>query len=1046
MPEPTYRLVRRAAVAEPAPSLDAAQRAVVEHRGGPLLVLAGPGTGKTTAIVEAVVHRVEHDGLDPAQVLALTFGRRAAAELRDRIAARLRRTIREPVARTFHSYAFGLLRSEAVLAGEPAPRLLSGPEQDLLIRDLLRGDVEEFEASAWPERLRPALLTRGFAEELRDLLLRAAERGIDPTTLGRLGRRHRRDDWVAAATFARQYRAVTALRQTPSLDPAELVRAAVDLLASNEELLARERQSRTLILVDEFQDSDPAQVELLELVAGGGRDLIVVGDPDQSIYAFRGAEVDGIRRFGDRFRAADGSPAATLELRTSRRGAGSLLAATRRVAAKLGGPPAHRVLTPPADAPGGDAEVHLLRSASQEASYVASRLREEHLAHDVPWSKMAVLVRGASALPVIRRACANAGVPTTTRLEEVALVEQPAVQPLLRLLEIAAGRRELDPDLAVELVCGTFGAADPLALRRLRQELRAAELRDGGGRASGALLVEALTDPRELTGLDPIAVGPAERIGRLLAAARTAFAAERATAETVLWAIWEAADVAESWSRAAIGTGPSATAADANLDAVTALFDMAARFVDRLPAAGPEVFLDHVLGQEIPSDTLAARAPDSDAVALLTAHAAKGLEWDVVAVVGVQDGTWPDLRPRGSLLGSEALVDAVAARETTPAATIARMLAEERRLFYVAVTRARRRLLVTAVLDEEDHPSRFLDELLPWTGPGEERPYTRVGRGLDLGQLVAELRSVVTAPAETVAPVRREAAADQLARLAAAGVRGADPSSWYGLPELSDDAPLRPADEPVTVSPSKVEAYNRCALRWLLEASGGTAGDSVSQGVGNLVHDLAHDVAAGRVELDDLATAFEERWPSIDAGPGWYAAKEHDKARALVERLEGWLRSNPRALVAVEGAFEVLIGRARVTGRIDRLERDAEGRLVVVDLKTGKTKPANAELPNHPQLASYQLAIEHGGFDEHADTRESGGAMLLQLGSGRQATEQQQPPLRESADPEWAERLVTETAEGMAGSVFHATANRWCGICPVRRACPVHGEGGQVTP
>ncbi|MGH3487953.1 MAG: UvrD-helicase domain-containing protein, partial [Actinopolymorphaceae bacterium] len=155
---PAYRLVRRThdrpATHQTAPTLDDAQRQVVEHRGGPLLVLAGPGTGKTTTLVEAAVDRIEHDGLDPARVLLLTFGRRAAAELRDRIAARLDRTIREPLARTFHSYAFGLLRGEAVLHDRPMPRLLSGPEQDLVIRDLLRGDVDEFGAKDWPTRLR----------------------------------------------------------------------------------------------------------------------------------------------------------------------------------------------------------------------------------------------------------------------------------------------------------------------------------------------------------------------------------------------------------------------------------------------------------------------------------------------------------------------------------------------------------------------------------------------------------------------------------------------------------------------------------------------------------------------------------------------------------------------------------------------------------------------------------------------------------------------------------------------------------------------------
>ena len=175
---PAYRLVRRPVRTIEPVVLDPAQQQVVDHPGGPLLVLAGPGTGKTTAIVETVVDRITRRGLDPSRVLVLTFSRKAAAELRERITARLRRTTREPLAMTFHSYAYALARREFVLAGDDPPRLLSAPEQLLEVRRMLRGEAQDGGAR-WPERLRPALATRGFAEEVRDLLLRAAERGLD---------------------------------------------------------------------------------------------------------------------------------------------------------------------------------------------------------------------------------------------------------------------------------------------------------------------------------------------------------------------------------------------------------------------------------------------------------------------------------------------------------------------------------------------------------------------------------------------------------------------------------------------------------------------------------------------------------------------------------------------------------------------------------------------------------------------------------------------------------------------------------------------------
>ncbi|HSK26867.1 MAG TPA: ATP-dependent helicase, partial [Jiangellales bacterium] len=782
--DPAFRLVRRSSGAPAAPVLDEAQQRVVDHRGGPLLVLAGPGTGKTTALVEHVVSRVEDDGVDPSTVLMLTFSRRAAAEMRERVTARLGRTLREPLARTIHSYAFGLLRRESAQAGEPPPRLLSGAEQDLLIRDLLRGDVEEFGAAGWPERLRPALLTRGFAGELRDLLQRAAERGIDPGALRGMGERLGRDDWVAAAGFAEQYAAVTALRRPPALDPAELVRAAVDLLAADAGLLEQEQGSRAVVVVDEYQDSDPSQEALLRLLAGGGRELVVVGDPDQSIYAFRGAEVEGLHRFPERFRTAAGEPAPVVALSTARRSGPALLAATRRVAAGLGGAGRHRelVAAPPAGTGDGELEVRVLRGVSQEAASVAQVLRSAHLLEGVPWSRMAVVVRGARPLPVLRRALHSAGVPVAVRLEEVPLVEQPPVRALLSVLAVAAGRRDLDADLVTDLVCGPLGGADPLALRRLRQELRRHELSLGGSRSSAELLVEAVRSPAELVLLDDAAVAPLARTADLVAVAEAAAGRTGATAEDVLWAVWQRSGLAARWSRRAVRGGPEGAAADRDLDAVVALFEAAARFVDRLPAAGLDGFLDHLAGQQVPADTLAPRAPEGDAVTLLTAHAAKGLEWDVVVVAGVQEGVWPDLRPRGSLLGSEELVDVVAGRDAVPGARLSALLAEERRLFYVAATRARRRLVVTAVVSEEEEPSRFLDEIDPVVDG--ERPLLPVRRGLDLPGLVAELRrGVVDA---TSAPDRRADAARHLARLAGAGVPGAAPGHWYALLPLSD--------------------------------------------------------------------------------------------------------------------------------------------------------------------------------------------------------------------------------------------------------------------
>ncbi|MET8087071.1 ATP-dependent DNA helicase [Micromonospora sp. NPDC005237] len=1169
--------------------VDPVQQEVVAHTDGPMLVLGGPGTGKTSTLVEAVAARVA-EGVDPERILVLTFGRRGATTLRQRIEARVAqdgyRVLREPLVRTFPAYAFGLLRRAAAERGEPSPRLLTGPEQDLIIRELLDvvGEEPEDDPVGWPTDLRPALRTRAFAGQLRDLLMRAAERGVGPADLARLGEKLGRADWPAAARFLREYVAVLALRDVSNrgsiaYDPAELVRAATGLLRDDEELLAAERRRLAHVYVDELADTDPAQHELLSVIAGGGKSLVAFADPDSSTYAFRGADPAGVTTFGHRFRTASGAPAAQVLLSTSYRAGPVLLAAMARLGRRLRGPMAHRRLSPLPDAPAGVVEVHTFRSATSEAAWLAHALRAAHLLDGVPWSRMAVLVRStALQLPTLQRALHAAGVPTVVHGEDLPLHLQPAVAPLLLLLRCALEPDRLDEEAAVALLHSPLGGADPLAERRLRQGLRALALAGGDRRPSGELIVEALRDPTDLAGIDRRWAEPAQAVAGLLATARDAAAQPGATAETVLWEVWDASGLAERWAgaiaqgRPAAGEGDlarrrRAEAADRDLDAVLVLFDAAARFTDRLPGARTEVFLDHVLAQDLPADTIAPTADRGAAVRLLTAHAAKGLEWDLVAIAGVQEGIWPDLRLRGSLLGSERLVDVLAgrsvggARAATVVGQTSALLDEERRLFHVAISRARHRLLVSAVAsaavggdDHEEQPSRFLHELGPSTPPstpgpppappstpgprtgppsggpaagspddtpsaeaatggvtggvtadgatggvtadgatggvtgdgatgggtgggvvgngGPARvaapaagndgaegadddepdqpgalPVTRPPRALTLPALVAELRTAITDPAAPAA--RRRAAAAELARLAAAGVPGAHPDDWWGLRALSDDRPLVDEGAPVRVTPSAMESALRCSLRWLLERHGGSGPTSTAQGVGNLVHAaamLAEDASADRGALLDYVAA---RFDAIELAARWMAGPERERAEAMVDKLLRWLATNPRRLLAIEHEFAVRLDDPQrpvdLTGRVDRLEVDEAGRLVVIDLKTGKsTAVTGSELAEHPQLGAYQAAVEAGAFAEFGD--ESGGAALVQLGtSAKDAREQNQPAAGEGPAAGWATALVRRTADTMAAATFAAVANSKCRVCPVRTSCPVSGQGRQVV-
>ncbi len=691
-------------------------------------------------------------------------------------------------------------------------------------------------------RCKTAVHTRAFATELRDLLLRAVERGVGPQRLAALAIAHRRTDWAAAARFFAEYLQVLALRDATergavAYDYAELVRAATALIRADGDLLAAERRRLSHVYVDELPDTDPAQIELLATIAGAGAHLVAFADPDSSTFAFRGADPSIVGRFTDVFRKADGAPAPQVTLLKSYRMQRQLCEATRRVAARLRGPARHRQLIAGGDgiagsapsADGGTVETRTFGSETTEAAYLAHRLREAHLLRGVPWSKMAVIVRStARQLAPLERALHQAGVPTVTESEDLPLHLQPAIAPLLLLLRCALDDSRLDEDAAIALLHSPLGGADPLAERRLRQGLRAIALADGDRRPSGVLIVENLRDPAFISAIDRRWAAPARAVGRLLAVGREAIARSGATAEEVLWAVWQASGLADRWAAVSARGGHRGAAADRDLDAVVTLFDAAARFTDRLPGAGVEVFLDHVEGQDLPADSLAPTADRGEAVRILTAHAAKGLEWDVVAISGVQEGVWPDLRLRGSVLGSELLVEVIAGREMETVGRLSAMLDEERRLFYVAASRARESVIATAVAsgDGEDQPSRFLEELaLPEEAverfPGASGPTAglrpngfaaRDGfaapRALTLPSLVAELRVALVDP--DVPEPRQVEAARVLARLAAAGVPGADPDSWWGLRPLSDERPLVDPGEPVRVTPSTVDSVERC--------------------------------------------------------------------------------------------------------------------------------------------------------------------------------------------------------------------------------------------
>lgn len=1077
-PSPAYTLQTSPVPSGVRPVLDTSQAAVAAHRDGPLLVLAGPGTGKTTTLVESVASLVEdpHRPLHPDQVLVLTFSRKAAMELRERITARLGAATGEPVAWTFHSFAYALLRSEQSPEAFVEPlRLLSAPEQDVIVHQLLLGSADGEGTVRWPDRLEAALETRGMAEEVRAVLSRARELGLDPADLAAAAARAGRGDWAASADFFEEY--LDVLDASLAVDYAEMVHRAV-LLAETPEVQQRLRSRYSALFVDEYQDTDPAQERLLQALAGQGRHLVAVGDPDQSIYAFRGADVSGILEFPERFAQASGRPAPVRTLRVSRRAGESLLAATRTLAERM---PIralprekvteHRTLLAGTSEP-GRVVVRTYPNAGAEAEATADLLRRAHLEDGVPWSRMAVLCRsGQRSVPLLRRVLGAAGVPIEVAGDELPLGQEPAVAPLLLALRVAAGlggdaptepdgpRRPTTDEVATLLLSPLCGA-EPGALRALARDLRA-EQRTGGQQPdpSAELLRGAVEHPERLVAADDRLAAPVRRLGLLLAKARSQLDAG-GTGEQALWTLWSGTRWPQRLERAAHAGGAAGRAADRDLDAVCGLFDAAARVEQRDGVRGARLLLEEVSAQRIPGDTLAERAVRGQAVRLLTAHRSKGLEWDVVVVVGVQEGAWPDLRRRGSLLepdrlGRDGLVEPPSAGD---------LLAEERRLFYVAATRARRRLVVSAVQsadDDGERPSRFLEEL----GVPVEVVARRPRRTLTLAGLVADLRRACVDP--DAAPAVREAAYAQLAELAGATddlgstlVPAAHPDRWWGLLDTTDPGvPLREPDSVVSLSGSSLVRLTECPLRWFLEHEAHAQQARTSAlGFGSIVHVLADEVAKGRLapDLDTLGKAIDSVWGELAFEARWQSAQQRAEAGAAVARFLMWhslAEQRGRALLASEQEFRVEVptpdGPVVLRGSADRLESDAEGLVHVVDFKTGKTLAGKADLLEHPQLGVYQRAVEAGAFGDLAPGAHAGGAELVQLRHDDSGLPKTQPQPALTRDPDtgrfWVDDLITVGAAAIRQESFAPTPGEQCGRCIHRKSCPAQADGKQVV-
>ena len=995
--------------------LTPAQLEVVNHRTSQLLVLGQAGSGKTSTLIAAIANRIAA-GEDPNKILALTYGRQAASKLRDQIASAnpTSHTVAEPIARTFHSIAFMILNDPINLESSADKKyvLLSGAEQDAQIRQLLELDAANPGQSNWPQDLIPALTTKGFAKELREFIGRATERGSSPVELSKFAKKYDQKYWPAICQFWDRYQNAMALRDATTthsfnrVDPSEIVVLAVDKLESNQRLLEKYQKLFQIIYVDEFQESDRAQRKLLQLLSGP--ELVIFADPDSAVGRFRGADPDNLisdlEQFGIKKKI-------TLDKRL------------RPVASQ---------------------QVALLSSASEEANFIAHQFRSAHLISNMPWSQMAVIVRSPGPqITALQRAFAMNSIPVEIDAQAASLGDNPAIKPIITVAQIALGQLKITSsnwDEIELLLKSEFAGADAISIRQMRIALSKAQ-KHNPPKSSTDLILDHLTclTPdlpwKELTSL--------KRINDLIKEAKKALG-KSSDISDLLWSIWsngknyEGELISRVWQQTALAGGNRGMIADQNLDAVITLFEVARRFSERLPEAKPSLFIDQLLGEKILADTITTTAQRGEVVQVMTVHSAKGLEWELVALAGMQEGSWPNLKQRGSLLGSERLVEifrhGISNIDQLDAISAAGLMQDEKRLLNVALTRASKQLFVTAITQEDTQPSSYFEKLAP-----QEIQLQQSQRSITQPALVAALRRIATVSDKEDS----QFAARALKTLASNGVKVADPKHWVGVKPVSTDLPVISPQEQLRISPSSLESFTECGLKWMLEQSGGRDADSTAQVLGSAIHVIAAQLKdQPTLTLDELEGKLKGAWSLIDMNQGWIKDYEYRRAASMLKKFYGWHVENKNQLIGVEEKFEFKLGSAIVSGSIDRVELTNEGKYYIVDLKTGATPISYEDAQQNKQLQSYQLAVVNDGFKNKLEHQEVAGAELIFVGDlkGKEAKGRPQDKVNEKV----VSQEISEIAVKMSDKNFVAVINDRCRSCAVKTSCPIQPAGKSV--
>ena len=949
------------------------QAAAVTHEAGPLLIIAGAGTGKTTVITRRIAYLIATRRARPSEVLALTFTDKAAVEMEERVDTLVPYGYADVQLSTFHAFGDRLIKENALELGlTPDFRVLTRAEQVIFLRDhLFEFPLEHYRPLGDPTRHLQAIL--GQISRLKDEDVSPEEYLAHAETLkARAGDEESRLEAGQHLELARTYAQYqTLMARRGQVDFGDQIVLALRLFRTRPHILKRCQERFRYILVDEFQDTNYAQFELVKLLAARHRNIAVVGDDDQAIFRFRGASMSNILDFDRTYPAAR-----KVVLQENRRSPQAILDAAYRliqynnpdrleVAQRID----KRLIS---TGPGGGLRVgkapehFCFDTVSSESDQVAAMIAEEH-AKGRPYRDLAILVRANHDADPFLRALNMRGIPWTFS-GNAGLYGRPEVRLLIAFLRSVA-----HPDDSISLhyvassdiyqvpivdltKCATYADRKH---RWLFDVLRAVpadlELSEEGGAAVGRLVAD-LQRFMELARETPTG----ELLYQFLADSGLMTRYAKAPAELEQ----EVQNVSKFFKRVK--------------DASRVLrYDHVREFVNHLDAL-----------IEAGDDPAVAEADtDTPAVHVLTVHKAKGLEWPVVFLVNCVQNRFPSTRRSEPIEMPVGLI-----KDTLPAGDF--HLQEERRLFYVGMTRAKEALYLTSA---EDMGGR-----VRWK----------------VSQFVLEALDLP-----------RDAARPFKARPAEELKRHAPPPEAEAL----GFRPLAP-DEPLAVSHNQVDDYETCPLKYhyihilripLRQHHAVVYGSALHKAVEFY---LRRRAAGNFTSLADFLRAFEDAWRNEG-----FLTREHEeqRKRAGIQALTRFYHEEEASgdkPAAVEQEFGFALGPTRVRGRLDRVDDTPDGPVIVDYKSSDVTEPKKADQRARESLQLKIYALAWREMTGRLPVRVELSFLESGLVGRYRPTE---------ADLAEAREAIEAAARGIRQRRFDPTPGyQTCRYCPYNQICP----------